>query len=254
MPRRTETTRRVGICRLRWIKSQHFHQAHHEILDTTDTSAMNDHKLRNRIERELAFDASLHALELVVSVKRGIVSLNGRLASADQHDSVLRAVARVQPNCLVHDELIVDAPANETEDHWLAERARELLAEDIELVPGSVVVTVRHGRATLTGHVQWLNQRRSAEESVRRLAALRGITNHLTIDPYALAESIKERICATLRIEADHEGERIKIDAAGDIITLRGEVHDEQERKLIEKAARAVEGVRVLDSRLKIAH
>jgi hypothetical protein len=44
-------------------------------------------------------------------------------------------------------------------------------------------VAVRDGWLTLSGDVDWPFQKRGAEESVRQIAGIRGITNEIRIDP-----------------------------------------------------------------------
>ena len=51
--------------------------------------------------------------------------------------------------------------------------------------PESVQAVVHNGHVTLTGKVDWLYQKESAEKAVRHIRGVRGVLNHITVAPKA---------------------------------------------------------------------
>jgi len=63
---------------------------------------------------------------------------------------------------------------------------------------------------------------------------------------------VKASVDAALRRSAELDAGRIKVDADGDKVTLRGSVRSWAERDVAERAAWAAPGVRVVDNRITV--
>jgi nucleotide-binding universal stress UspA family protein len=72
--------------------------------------------------------------------------------------------------------------------------------------PGQV--TVSEGWVTLTGEVDWQYQKLDAEQAVRRLTGVRGMTNHITVKSRIAPADLKKRIEDALvrSAELEHSG------------------------------------------------
>lgn len=65
-----------------------------------------------------------------------------------------------------------------------------------------ITVTVREGWLTLEGSVDWPYQKTAAEETVRQLMGVKGITNMLTVQPTVAATEISAKIAEAFQRNA----------------------------------------------------
>ena len=74
-------------------------------------------------------------------------------------------------------------------------------------MPTTVQATVENGWVTLTGSVTWEYQRNSAEDSVRYLPGVKGVSNNVTLKPSVQPTAIKVAIEKALKRDAEIDAE-----------------------------------------------
>lgn len=87
---------------------------------------------------------------------------------------------------------------------------------------GRVQVEVDKGWVTLTGEVDWGYQLAGAEQSIRPLVGVRGLSNHITIKPRASVKDIGEQITAAFARHASREARHIDIKVEGGVVDELG--------------------------------
>ncbi len=214
---------------------------------------MDDISLRQDVLDELEFEPSLDAAHIGVAVEKGVVTLTGHVTSYAQKIAAEKAVQRVQGVRGVAEELQVRYPNDKkVADDEVAQRALAIIAWDATVPDDQVRVKVEKGWVTLSGEVGWQYQRASAEQAVRKLSGVRGVTNLLTVRPQIEASDIRRHIEGALKRSAEVEAEGIRIDVEGGKVKLSGKVQNWHERNVVERAAWAVPGVHSVDDRLVI--
>jgi hypothetical protein len=73
------------------------------------------------------------------------------------------------------------ASANGTDDATVQLNVDKRISEDTGLGPLGIIATVANGRVTLTGTVDTTDQKRSAENVVRRVKGVKGVDNQITV-------------------------------------------------------------------------
>jgi osmotically-inducible protein OsmY len=116
-----------------------------------------------------------------------------------------------------------------------------------------IKVIVQKGWITLEGEVDWQYQKETAEMAVRKLSGVVGVDNRLTLRPQVNVEDIQRRIEEALKRNAEVDAQEIHVKVEGDVVKLEGKVHLWRERKIAERAAWSVPGVRQVDDHLRIA-
>jgi osmotically-inducible protein OsmY len=116
------------------------------------------------------------------------------------------------------------------------------------------VLVQDNGWVTLSGIVDWYYQRRAAEDDVRKLSGVRGVTNKIAIKPSIETSNVKSKIDSALKKHAEIEAKAIRITVQnGNTVVLEGKVDNWDERRAVENAAWSAAGVAYVDDRLTIA-
>jgi len=213
-----------------------------------------DLELTNDILAELAYEPSVNAADIGVSVKEGMVSLNGSVNSYAAKLAVAHGAKRVAGVKGVTDEVVVHLPDfyRRTDDEIAAAAAKSL--DSIIAVPtGAVSAMVRDGWLTLEGIVEGLYQKNAAEEAVQNVPGVKGIINLIIIRPTQLISSdVNAVIKAAFERNAQLDARKIQVETSGDKVVLRGTVGNCLEREEAERAARSVSGVSEVENNIII--
>jgi osmotically-inducible protein OsmY len=214
---------------------------------------MKDGTLRQDILDELEFEPSIDANDIGVAVEDGIVTLSGHVPNYSQKQAVERAVARVKGVRGIAEEIQVRYPGGpKTSDDEIAKRAVDTLKWSTVVPDDRVQVKVQDGWVTLTGKLDWNYQKTGAADAVLGLKGVTGISNQIELVPRVSAGDVKKRIEDALKRSAHVEANAIRVDVAGNKVTLNGHVKAWSERKLVEQAAWATPGVTMVSDQLAV--
>ena len=116
-------------------------------------------------------------------------------------------------------------------------------------------MTVANSWVTLRGDVEWEFQRRAAEDAVRKLTGVRGVTNLLTVRPQARPSpaELRKQIEQALVRSAETDAEHVNVDVQGDKVVLTGRVRSWTQRREAERVAWSAPGVTTVENRIVVA-
>ncbi|WP_047462167.1 BON domain-containing protein [Rhizobium rhizogenes] len=214
---------------------------------------MSDLEIRRDILDELEFDPSVDAANIGVSVENGVVTLSGHVKSYAEKMAADAIAQRVKGVRAIAEEIDVRWPERKKHaDDEIASRALDIIAWDTALPDGAIDVKVQRGWVTLSGQVRWHFQRMAAENAVKKLGGVLGVTNYLTIRQLVGMSDIKDRIERALRRNAEIEADGIRVRVSESKVVLEGDVHAWNERHAAEQAAWSVPGVAVVENHLHV--
>jgi osmotically-inducible protein OsmY len=119
-------------------------------------------------------------------------------------------------------------------------------------IPPTVQATVRNGRVTLTGHVEWLHQKEQAEVAVRHVAGVLGVLNHIDVSPKTVQRDVRRRIVQSMHRNADLDARHVEVSVTADVVTLTGTVGSWSQREAAERGAGSAPGIRRVDNQLLV--
>ncbi len=213
-----------------------------------------DTQLQKDVLAELAWEPAVHAAEIGVSVKDGVVTLGGHVSSYLEKYEAERATQRVAGVKALAVEIKVKLSAFGTRDDADIARSAETALEWMGTnTSKNVNVMVESGWLTLSGDVDWQYQRLAAANAVRYLMGVTGVSNQISIKAGATLGAVKQEIEAALRRRAKVDANAIHVAVNGSAVTLTGSVHSWSERDSARESAWGAPGVMSVDDQMTIS-
>jgi osmotically-inducible protein OsmY len=213
---------------------------------------MNDKVLRQLVIDELEYEPSIDAADIGVTAENGVVTLSGHVPDYVQKMAAERAAWRVKGVKGIAQKIEVRLASDKKwSDDEIAQRALNILAWNTLIPKDCVRVRVSDGWITLSGTVNWNYQRQAAENEVRKLSGVNGVTNSITLSSAVQAGDLKRRIQDALKRHAEVEADAVHVDVRGDgTVRIEGRVDNWSEMKAVEHAVWSAPGVQRVDDYL----
>ena len=215
----------------------------------------SDSDIERDVKEELKWEPGLpQAADIAVSVKDGVVTLAGFVRSYTEKYQAETAAKRVVGVKGVANDIEVRMPSiDERPDPEIARDAVAAIKTQLPISSEHIKVVVKHGWVNLEGQVEWEYQRRTAEQAVRRIKGIKGVSNLIQLRPRAEPSEIKRKIQDAFKRNAEVDANRIIVETNGSEVVLKGTVRSWIEREEAERIAWSAPGVTKVEDRIIVS-
>jgi osmotically-inducible protein OsmY len=213
-----------------------------------------DSQLYLQLVNELRLASSLQPNEISISVKDGIVILTGCTDSANKKyvaEQVAKRIAGVR--AIVNDIQLCISRIRVGTDADIAHAAVEMLEQRVNLSLDRVKVVVCTGWITLEGAVDRYDQCEDAEEVVRELIGVTGVTNLIIVKPTVAPAYVKAWVEEAFQNNPEIDAQLIAVEVCGSKVVLRGQVRSWAERAAAWRSAWRAPGVSSIENQIEVA-
>ena len=213
-----------------------------------------DRDIERDVKDEMQWDPDLDATDIAVTVKDGVVTLAGFARSYTDKFEAEAAAKRVAGVVGVANDIEVRLPSvDERPDPDIARDAVAAIKSQLPISSERIKVVVKNGWVTLEGQVEWQYQKNTAENAVRRIKGVKGVSNMITLRPRAEPSEIKRKIMDAFKRNAEIDANRIVVETSGSEVILKGTVRSWIEREEAERVAWSAPGVTKVEDRIVVA-
>jgi osmotically-inducible protein OsmY len=203
-----------------------------------------DRQLQEAVLAELSWDRSIEAAHIGVAASSGIITLTGNVNSFAEKHAAEMAANRVKGVKAVIEKIEVTLPfEHQYGDDQLIIAIIERLAWNTSVPNDSVKVVVEKGWVTLSGEVDWHHQKEAAEQDIKHMAGLVGISNRIMIKSHLNIQDLTHKITSALHRAWFFKDNNVKITTNNGHVHLMGTVHSPTDRINAQRIAWGTPGV-----------
>jgi osmotically-inducible protein OsmY len=212
-----------------------------------------DAQLKNEVMEELLWDTSIKSRDISVRASDGVITLSGTVSSYAEKSAAELAVQRVSGVKAIAEQLQVYLTGSEEKsDSQIAEMVVSTLGWNV-WVPKHILATVENGWVTLTGLATWEYERSSAENAIKYLTGVKGVSNKIVVKPEIIPSEVKHLIEEALKRNARFDAQLITVTTEEGMVTLSGNVRTWEDRREVATAAWHAPGVTNVENLITVS-
>jgi len=211
--------------------------------------------LQRDVQESIKWEPLLHAAEIGVIAKNGIVTLTGTVDSYAKKMEAETATKKVAGVKAIVEKIEIDyGHFGKITDDKIAEDILKEFKSNLTVPSNSIKVTVENGWVTLEGNVNWNYQREATKNSVTNLMGVRGISNNIKINPEIKEKVEKRAIEKAFQRNWAINYDEIDVDVYDNNVRLTGNVDSYYQKDEAERIAWNAPGVWSVNNDLEVGY
>jgi osmotically-inducible protein OsmY len=208
-------------------------------------------ELQKDVQEAIKWEPLLHAAEIGVTVKDGVVTLTGSVDNYSKKTEAETAAKNVKGVKAVVEKIEIKfSDLTKRDDGEIATSV--LNALKWTSAPDKIKVKVENGWVTLEGELVWNYQKESARTSVKSLMGVKGIFNNITVKANPQDTIEKTDIELALIRNWAIDDKNIHVEVLANNVTLTGTVHSLYQKEEAGRIAWNAPGVWTVKNDLEI--
>jgi osmotically-inducible protein OsmY len=145
-------------------------------------------QLQVDVMEELQYEPIIEAAGIGITAKDGIVTLTGTVKSLSEKWAAIHAAERIGGVKAVVNQIRVEVPEMHLRsDEDIARAVVNVLNWDVMVPDEKIKVDVHEGWIILEGIVDFKHERKAAENAIRNITGVKGVTNLINLKPEIVA-------------------------------------------------------------------
>jgi osmotically-inducible protein OsmY len=202
-----------------------------------------DDRIQHAVVQRLEWAPDVRSAHIGVAVTDGAVTLAGEAATVREKTAALREATRVPGVDAVVDEIVVRDRLQTVHDADIARETQRMLVNHPQLREQSIVAAVRDHVVTLTGWVDRPGQQDAAARATFAIAGVQAVLNEIAVRPVPTIDAVRAHLAAAMVADGGRPIANLHVEIDGSVLAMRGNVHSWYERRIADRAARAIPGV-----------
>lgn len=211
-------------------------------------------ELQRDVQNAIKWEPQLHAAEIGVTAKDGIITLMGTVDAYYKKNEAENAAKNVDGVKAVVEEIEVSYSNSKKSDEEIAADALKALTDSWNVPEEKIQIKIEKGWVTLEGQVTWNYQKEAAEKSIGHITGVKGVTNHIRIKAQIESEIEKKTITKALASNWTLHSENIFVKVDGTKVTLTGVVSSIYQKELAEKIVWKTPGIWSVENQLMVEY
>lgn len=209
-------------------------------------------ELQTDVQNAIKWEPLLHAAEIGVTAKDGVVSLTGEVDSYVKKMEAENAAKKVIGVKALIEKIEVKIPTKwEKTDTEIVDEVLKALKKTWSLPKDKVTVKVENGWVSLGGELPWNYQREDAKSAVRYLSGVKGVSNNIKIKSESNDAIEKNMVEKALRRSSIDDSD-INVKVSGTTVTLSGTANSWYQKDEAERIAWKTRGIWHVNNELEI--
>ena len=210
-------------------------------------------ELQRNVQNAIKWEPSMHAAEIGVTAKDGVVTLSGTVNSYSKKINAERAAKNVVGVKAVAVNITINYGGSfRKNDTEIASDILGALKHNWEVPEDRIKVKVEDGWVKLEGEVPWKYQEEAITKAIRNLSGVKGITNLIEIKSESKDILEKKDIQSALKRNWSINSKDIKVEVNHNNVKLAGLVNSLYQKEEAGRLAWNTPGVRSVDNELEV--
>lgn len=213
----------------------------------------NNAELQTDVQNAIKWEPLLHAAEIGVTAKDGVVSLSGFVDSyAKKMEAENAAKKVIGVKALVENIEVRFSNLWSKTDVEIANEVLTALTANWSVPDNKVTVKVENGWVTLDGNLHWNYQKEAAKNCINYLSGVKGVTNNIKIKSETHDAIEKKDVENAIARSWSIDDSDINVSVSGTTVTLTGTVSSWYQREEAARIAWNTPGIWAVNNDLEV--